>query len=214
MKKLFPVLVILIAALVYFLFQSPPDTDQRKITGLPWQIELLANGHVRVFGIELGKDTLGNVKTVLGDDVELAIISPDNEKAGLEIYYRNFKAGILSGKLVVVADMDQTRLLAMRSRGVRKGGENRFRLHPDDFPAVWSTKVKSLTFIPLVKLDQEVAILRFGKPSEIIADKNMTHLLYSKKGLDIILYKKGKDVLQYVAPKDFASLRAPLGSLQ
>lgn len=210
MKKLFPVLVVIIAVLVYILLQAPPSSDQRKITGLPWQIDLLADGYSRVFGIELGKHTLGDIKKILDDDVELAIISPDNEKAGLEMYNRNFKAGLLSGKLVVVADMDQAKIIAMRKRGVRKGGENRFRIHPDDFPVVWATKVKSLTFIPLVKLDKEVAILRFGKPGEIIEDKNMTHLLYAKKGLDIILYKKGKDVLQYVAPKDFASLRAPL----
>jgi len=210
MKKLFPVIAVIIAALVYFLMQVQPTSGQRKITGLPWQIDVSSSGHSSVFGIELGKDTLGDVKKILGDDVELAIISPDNEKAGLEIYYHNFKSGGFTGRLVVVADMDQASLAAMRKRGVRKGGENRFRLHPDDFPVVWATKVKSLTFIPLVKLDKEVAILRFGKPGEIIEDKHMTHLLYAKKGLDIILYKKGKDVLQYVAPKDFASLRDPL----
>lgn len=216
MTRLFSLLILLSIIIGAFLSLKPAgEKSTVAISGLPWQIELLPNGHSKVFGITLGQDTLGQAREQLGEDMQLAIISAGADDYSLEMYYNRYTAGVFSGKLVLGAALDTQQLTHMLERSTKtkyaNTGARKFRLHTDDLPTAWQAAVQSLTFIPTVNLDQSTAIKRFGKPAEIISsDELTTHLLYPDKGLDLILNEDGKDVLQYVAPREFYRLRNPL----
>jgi len=216
MTRLFSLLLFLAIIIGAFLSLKP---DVRKSTatvrGLPWQIETLPDGRSKVFGITLGQDTLGQARELLGPDMKLAIISTTGDDRSLEMYYDRYTAGVLSGKLVLTAELAADQLTQMIERSTKtdytKTGARKFRLHPDDLPLAWRTPVQSLTFIPTVSIDQQTAIKRFGEPAEIISsDEHTTHLLYPEKGLDLIIDEDGREILQYVAPREFFRVRDPL----
>ncbi|MFQ5644776.1 MAG: hypothetical protein ACE5FQ_13920 [Thiogranum sp.] len=216
MTKLFSLLLFLTPIVIGAFLSLKPDsgTPTGTVQGLPWQIAILPEGRSRIFGITLGRDTMGQARAHLGPDMELAIISTNGEDHSLEMYYERYTAGVFSGKLVLTAQLTADRLMRMVERSTKtdylKTGARKLRLRTDDLPTAWQAPVQAIAFIPTVSLDQPTAIRRFGEPAEIIGDEQKTHLLYPDKGLDLIIDKGGKGVLQYVAPREFFRLRDPL----
>jgi len=211
MKKSFVIISVLVAVLVVFIMLAPKNTDKsnNKIAGLPWQIEVLPDGNATVFGITLGRSSFADVKRLAGGG-DIAIMSTGAADVSLEMYVNRFQAGVLTGKLVLVAGLPQDQLSVIRKRAIRSGGENKFKMHPDDRVRVVSSIIESMAFIPLVNLDEDVVRQRFGKPAETIKQKTLTHMLYPEKGLDVIVDSEGKEVLQYISPKFFKKLSDPL----
>ena len=216
MTRLFSLLVFLTLIIGAFLSLKPDGgKSTATVKGLPWQIEVLPEGRSKVFGITLGQVTLGQARERLGPDVELAIISATADDHSMEMYYERYTAGVLTGKLVLTAELAAEKLAKMIERSARtdylKTGARKLRLHPDDLPLAWQSPVQSLTFIPTINLDRQTAIKRFGEPAEIVSsDEQTTHLFYPDKGLDLIINEDGREVLQYVAPREFFRLRDPL----
>ena len=63
-------LAIAVAGYVYIKHDTPENSN--PVTGLPWQIDQLAGGETRVFGITLGRTTLGEAIAQLGNVMKLA----------------------------------------------------------------------------------------------------------------------------------------------
>ena len=205
----------LLAIALLFWNKSGEDYPPRAVEGLPWQIEVLENGGSRVFGLTLGHDTLGDAQARLGPDNELAIIVAGEGPASLEMFYSRHVAGVLTGRLVLVGVLDADLLTAMRERSglprYMDSGARKFHLRAEDMPRALAAPLAGLTFIPDARLDEAIAIQRFGTPAEILRrDATTTHLLYPHLGLDLMLNEGYRDVLQYVPPRDFARLQAPL----
>ena len=215
-KKWFGLFGLLLAALlVVFWLEAPVDSPPRAVAGLPWQVEVLEDGGSRVFGLELGRDTLGDVLARLGSDMELAIIVAGDGPASLEMYYSRHVAGVLTGKLVLVGELDAVTLAEMRARsGLPRyldSGARKYHLREADLALAHAAPLAGIAFIPDARLDEDIAIRRFGPPGEIIRrDATTVHLLYPHLGLDLMLNEGHRDVLQYVAPRDFERLRTPL----
>jgi len=212
MKRNIIIILLLSALALYQYYQIENQSGSTQtIEGLPWQIELLPQGQSRVFGLVLGQSTLADAFAELGQDYELAIISMLDEQGSVEAYYPRYLAGVITGKLILAAQIDDTQLLAMRSRATgidyTGSGAKKFRLHQDDVGVATSLPVATITFIPSVGFDHDIIIKRFGEPDRRVkSNDNTEHYLYRERGLDIILNQKGKEVLQYVAPAQFNRL--------
>ncbi len=216
MKILTSLLVLIAFTLAVLFWARPPQTPEpRTVEGLPWQVEVLEDGSSRVFDLTLGRDTLGDVLARLGPDMELAIIVAGDGPESLEMYYSRYTAGVLTGKLVLSGELDAATLAEMRERsGLPRyldSGARKYHLQREDLVRAHAAPLQSITFIPDARLDEDIAIRRFGPPAEIIRqDETTTHLLYPELGLDLMLNEDHRDVLQYVAPADFDRLRDPL----
>jgi hypothetical protein len=187
------------------------QTDSAPVTGFPWQIERLPDGTTRVFGLVPGQTTLGEAMARLGDDNELAIIAPPGETGSLEVYYSHYTAGLIEGRLILVADIEPDALASMQMRARRQGGTHRLLLDEGDLPTARRAAVRAITFMPTFDLDEETTRARFGIPAEVLpVSAQEQHLLYPELGLDLILNADGKDVLQYLSPDDFDTHRAQL----
>ena len=187
------------------------QNDSELVTGYPWQIERLPDGTTRVFGIVPGQTTLGVAMAQLGDDNELAIIAAPGETGSLEVYYSHYTAGLIEGKLILVADIEPDTLASMQMRARRKSGTHRLLMDEGDLPTARRAAVRAITFMPTFDLDEEITRARFGLPAEVLpVSAQEQHLLYPESGLDIVLNADGKDVLQYLSPEDFDTHRAQL----
>ena len=136
MKYFLALLLISIIAvsLVFFKQDTPPNDN--PVTGLPWQIDILPDGDTQVFGISPGHTTLREAMEKLGQDMELAIIAAPYETGTLEAYYSHHSFGPITGKLILILDIDPDILTAMQGRAIQDGGTRRHFLHPDDLPVV------------------------------------------------------------------------------
>lgn len=209
--------LFVVLAVVSFLLSNTVEQgnnkqhNNRPITDLPWQIDVLPDGATRVFGITIGQTTLAEAIDQLGDeDMRLAIIAAPLEAGSLESYYSNYSAGPITGKLILVMDVAHDMLAQWRERALQDGGKRLYRLHPDDLPVAHQAAVKLISFMPSFNLDEDIVKSRFGLPDEVIQIDGQQHYLYRKKGLDLILDADGKEALHYLLPGDFIIHRARL----
>jgi hypothetical protein len=215
-KIFFTVFALLAVLLAVYPFLDQSEKTE-SLSGLPWQIEILADGSTEVFGLHIGVSRLADAIEKLGSDMELAIVAAtDRDEVGnLEMYYGHYRAGLLSGKLVLQTDIDKPLIKrwrdnAARSEYMASGLAKKYMLSPADRLQVLDEIIVGLTFIPTVNLDEEVILARFGEPEKQIHLAGVTHFLYPEKGLDIALHEDSKEVLQYVKPEDFQQLVVPL----
>jgi len=213
--KIFITLLIIILVVIGLTFFNPDEhSSNEAVTGLPWQIDILPGGGTRVFGITLGRTTLGEAIAQLGDDMDLAIIAAPRKVGSLEAYYGHYSAGPIKGKLILVLVIAPDVLAPIRKRAFQDGSTRRYHLHPDDLPAAYRAPVKIINFMPGFNLDEDIVLARFGAPGEIIRIRpQQKHFLYPDKGLDLILNADSKEVLQYLSPDEFSAYRARLQQL-
>ncbi len=193
---------------------AAPQADP-PLANLPWQIETLAEGGSKVFGLVLAQSTLGEARQRFGNDMQLAVIASPGEPGALEAYYTHFTAGVLDGKLILVGLLDPAGVEQMRKRALKielmNSSTRKYLLHPDDLNLAYHTPIGSITFMPDAHFSVDTAVKRFGEPEvRIRSSEHVEHFLYPQKGLDLLLDAQGKEVLQYIAPRQFARLRDPL----
>ncbi len=222
MKTFFSILFIVAVILAAYPFLNQSD-QKESLTGLPWQIDIMPDGSTQVFGLHIGTSRLLDAQRILGDDMEVAIVASSGssikDAGSLEMYYGHYRAGLLSGKLVLqtkasAADIKRWRDNAVKFEYMASGQAKKYILDADDLPQVFDEVIIGLTFAPVVNLDESIITARFGEASERIEGEGVTHFLYPEKGLDIALYKKAKEVLQYVPPSQFKQLAQPLRELE
>ena len=214
MKIFFALFILLAIILAAYPFLDQSDNSE-TLSGLPWQIEILPDSSTEVFGLHIGRSRLSDALEMLGNDMELAIVAASDETGDLEMYYGHYRAGLLSGKLVMQTELSKQKIKqwrdnALRSEYMATGQAKKYFLSPDDLPQVLNEVIMGITFIPAVNLDEDVILARFGEPEKRIQLSGVTHYLYPKKGLDIALHEKSKEVFQYVPPDAFQQLTQPL----
>jgi len=213
MRRFLPTFLLITLVLAIYPFIGK-DKGTGGVTGLPWQIEILPDGSSKVFGVILGQTTLGEARAHLGTDMELAVMVAQGEQGSLEMYYGQYRAGLLSAKLILAADVDADTIALMRENAaetkVLETGARKYLLDRNDHAKAFSAVIEAIACVPAVNLDHEIIVKRFGETDEVIQKDGVTHYLYADKGLDVILNEDGKEVLQYVAPSEFKRLREPL----
>ena len=211
MKIFFLIFALLAAVLLVSPFLNESENTE-VITGLPWQIEIMPDGSTQVFGLHLGVSRLSDVLGILGDDdMELAIIAASDEVGNLEMYYGHYRAGVISGKLVVQASASEKNIKDWREHAVKSdymasGQAKKYLLSGEELKQALNELVTGLTFIPTINLDEEIILARFGEPAERIQLEGAMHYLYPEKGIDVALFENAKEVIQYVLPNVSSSI--------
>lgn len=208
------IVVVLLAAPLLFITD---DGGQRRQVeeGLPWQIEVLADGRSRVFGLTLGSATLDDARERLGPDAQVAMIIAKGETGSVEAYHDSVTAGFVTGKMILTLETTLAQRDEMLKRAVKaefmESTTRRITLADADLLALRKAKISAIAFIPSANLSEDIVLQRFGTPAERIRSSEHTeHFLYPDKGLDLRLDSKGKELLQYVVPSEFSRLRDPL----
>lgn len=180
---------------------------------LPWQIEISADGRSTVFGLTLPGATLGSAHARWGTDLQIAVMARRDEVGRLEAYLDNFRAGGITGRLLLATELPAATVLKLRERA-RKSEQvdadtRRYAPGAVDLDEVLAAPLVGISFIPGAQLDALTLTQRFGAPAEKRAGGDrLEHWLYPALGLAIVLDAQGKELLQYVAPADFERLLA------
>lgn len=220
MKKIVTSIVVLIV--VFIVLSNSIKKHGIPEQAYPWQIKILANGKTQVFNIVFEETKLKEVDAILKSEPTLAVFESKN-KTTLEAYYKSVPVGGLTGDFIFTLMTNQAELDKLKKESQRQklaeDHARRFDLDKNAVAEVKNFPVKNLIYIPVVQLDQELVVKRFGEPDEKIKMKNpaseekapeVWHYLYAAKGLDVIIHEKGKEVMQYVSPAEFNVLREPL----
>lgn len=184
--------------------------------GLPWQVQPLADGRSRVFGLVLGQDTLAQAQARFGDVLQLALVARVDETGALEALVEPMSAGHVSGRLVLAFDVPPATLSQWRARAtgseVMAGGVRRFSLAAADRAAAAAMPLAGLSFVPSLRLTEDDMQHRFGTPSQrLVLGDGVLQLVYADRGLVASLAPGRRSVLQYVAPRELGSrLLAPV----
>ncbi|MDO8810708.1 MAG: hypothetical protein Q7J38_01590 [Gallionella sp.] len=204
------ILSILIFASSFFMQGKPVEK-----TDLPWHIEHLAADKVRIFGLILGQSTTNEAEQHFQEQAKSSLFkSPDGQLAA-EMFFEQVTLAGMKSKIVLSIAVPAAELQGMYERGLRMSGTGsgkKITLATEDVTWLRTLPVSGLTYMPSVRLEEEVVSKRFGQPTQRIREKKSgaIHWLYPQHGLDITLGNGEKPVVQYVSPKEFDKLLQPL----
>lgn len=209
------IVVVLLAVPLLFMSDDAGNHPAESASGAPWQIENLADGTTRVFGLIPGRSSLNDARQLFGPDAQIALILAAGETGSVEAYYDKVSVGIVTGKMILTLEttLAQREQMLKRARKAEymESATRRVELGDADLLEVGRAPIAAIGFIPSANLDPQVVLQRFGTPTERIRSSEQTeHFLYPDKGLDLRLDAKGKELLQYVAPQEFSRVRDPL----
>jgi hypothetical protein len=184
---------------------------------LPWMIDTFPDGSSSVFGLTLGRSTLGDARGIFEDEGKITLFATPADVYSVEAFFERIALSGLKADFVAAIDLSQNTLRGMYERGIRLSklgsGERKVELNPDDVQQLsTNAPIRHLTYLPVVDLTPDLLESRFGIPAQRLPGKEkVVHWLYPDKGLDIAVDPERKEVFQYVAPKDFDKLiLAPL----
>lgn len=218
-------ITVLLGAVILFgvMMMFPGGQPSSGPKGMPWQIEVMADGHSKVFGLVLGKSTFTDAQIAVGENVTVSLFQSEDGAFAVEGFFDRISTNGLKARMVVTADLSHEQMQGMYDRGIRManmgGGRHKVTLAPEDLRTVMMTPIFSITYIPSINLDGEMLKARFGEPSQRLKEQKdeesplTEHWLYPRQGLDVALHHDGKEVLQYVAPANFGHLSEPLKDL-
>lgn len=184
-------------------------------TDLPWNIEHPAPGVTRVFGLTLGVSTTNDAEQHFREEAKTSLFKSPQGVLAVEAFFEQVNLAELKARIVIGIAVPEAELHDMYERGVRMSGiqsGKKITLAPEDAARVRTLPIGSLTYMPSVRLDEEMIAKRFGQPAQRIREKESgaVHWLYPQNGLDITLAVEEKPVLQYVPPAEFDKLLQPL----
>ncbi len=212
-KIILGVIALIVGAIGALLLVPSKPTDTPD--SLPWNISHPTPGTTRVFGITLGKTSLGETEQVFKEQTEISLFKTTEGKMLVEAFFDELNFNGLKAKFVLTVALPPEELTGMFNRGLRMNSTpsgKRITLTPDDLARVRAAPVSSVTYLPTVKLEEAIIAKRFGEPAERIRENKSgaIHWLYPQHGLDVVPGGKEKPLLQYLPPKDFELVRAPL----
>jgi len=194
---------------------SKPGDKPGDQNDLPWRIEHPAPDTTRIFGLTLGASSAGEAEQRFHEEGKPSLFkSPDGQLVA-EMFFEQVTLAGLKSRIVINIAVPAAELQTMYERGLRisgTGGSKKITPATDDVARLRALPIGSLTYMPSVRLEEEIFSKRFGQPSQRVREKESgaVHWLYPQDGLDITLGGEEKPVLQYVPPKDFDKLLQPL----
>ncbi len=191
--------------------QTAPSAQAAASQGLPWQVDVQADGTSRVMGLHLGADTLAQVRARTGDGLQVALVARLGEVGVLEALAEPYNAGFVAGRLVLSFDVPAATLNRWRDGNTgstpMEGGVRRFALRAADQAEAEQALLTGLSFIPVARLSADDVRQRFGAPpSQRALDGGAVLLSYPAKGMNATVVAGQRAVIQYVAPRDAARL--------
>jgi len=201
------VLLVAFAAPLWQMWQGPAAAPSTA-SGLPWQAQARGDGTLAAFGLVLGRDTLADAQTLLGDNLTVALVARLGEVGVLEALTDPYSAGFVTGRLVLAFDVPAADLRRWRDNSPRSqvmtDGVRRFELLAADREAARRMRLAGLSFVPAVRLSEADVRQRFGPPASTQAVAGGTLVLrYPAIGMAATVGAASRGVLQYVAPREF-----------
>lgn len=201
---------LLVMGVAFFQGDKPVEKSD-----LPWHIGHPTADTIEVFGVTLGQTTTDEAEQHFKEEAKPILFKSHSGQLVAEIFFEQVNLAGLKARIVLSIKAPDSELQAMFDRGLRMNATEsgkEITLIPEDAAKLFMMPISSLTYMPLVRLEDAVFSKRFGQPEMRIREKKsgVVHWLYPQNGLDIALGGEEKPLLQYVPPRDFDKLVDPL----
>jgi hypothetical protein len=201
---------LLVMGVAFFQGDKPVENSD-----FPWHIGHPTADTIKVFGVTLGQTSTDEAEQYFREEAKPILFKSHSGKLSVEVFFEQVNLAGLKARIVLSIKAPDSELPAMFDRGLRinvTGNGKEITLTPEDAAKIFMMPISSLTYMPLVRLDDAIFIKRFGQPDLRIREKKsgVVHWLYPRNGLDIALGGEEKPLLQYVSPNDFDKLVDPL----
>lgn len=201
LKLFFGTALVIIAIAALMLVPSPQPTAPK-----PWEVTILPDNQIEVMGVHLGTTSYAEIQQMWREAGEVALFIAENERITAEVFFESINLGGLSARVVVNLKLDDDELKAIASRAasakLQPSGARRYDPAFDDKQRLLAAPVTALTYIPSVRLDDEMLRNRFGEPDEIRTESEESAAqiwYYPAFGLTVRLHPEERPVLTYTA---------------
>jgi len=201
-------LILVVAGIAAMMLIPSPQPPAAK----PWEVTIMADGNPQVLGIHLGTTTYKQAQQQFGIYGETAIFTNDEKAASIEAYFNSVNLGGLSAKLVLNLAVSPEQINAMLSRAkagkLQPSGAHQHELSETDRTTLLDIPVQAITYIPSVRLNQEMVKTRFGEAdtqTEATDAEGKTTEIWQYKDLGLIVQfiEQQKTLLIYTAKSMF-----------
>jgi hypothetical protein len=201
-------LVLVIASITAMMLIPSPQPPAVK----PWEVTIMADGNPQVLGIHLGETSYKQAQQQFGVYGETAIFTNDDKPASIEAYFNSVNLGGLSAKLVLNLAVNPDQIQAMLTRAkagkLQPSGAHQHELAEIDRATLLDVPVQAITYIPSVRLDQEMITKRFGVADKVTQQtaaegKTLEIWQYNNLGLTVQFPEQQKALLIYTAKSIF-----------
>lgn len=196
-------------ALIWAVSPGPTDEQLAPRTDLPWQIEVLPNGNVRVFDLELGAITLADAKHKFGTLEGTAVFQAKDGTTYLEAYFGEVRFGPLKAKVVTTLEADRATLDRLIAKAPKREGSPtgdwKFKLPAETGNELLPLAVNAISYQPGTRgLDADFFRQRFGEPAYWLQEgEQAVSWFYPERGLSILIDSEAKEILEYTVPRNF-----------
>ena len=194
--------VLVIIGIAALMLVPSPQPDAPK----PWEITIMPDNQIEVMGVHLGRTTYAEMQQMWREAGEVALFISENERITAEVFFESINLGGLSARVVANLQIDEDELNAMASRAasakLQPSGARRYDPAFDDKQRFLAAPVTVITYIPSVRIDDEMVRNRFGEPNEIRPEstESLAQIWdYPAYGLTIRLHPEERPVLTYTA---------------
>jgi len=194
------------AMLIAVIGQDRPVND---LNYLPWEVNRLDNGSLRVFGITLGKTTIQEANQIYASFAKTRLqditSANDTHSHQLIAIYDELSTGGLLGKIQLGYQLDPE-VLAEIVKTANVSSEDQVdqkntKLYAIDNKTeieLLNTPVSSITYIPAIDFGEDVIRQRFGQAAEeLIINEDKQLWFYPELGLQVYIYTNELDRFVY-----------------
>jgi hypothetical protein len=164
---------------------------------MPWNIDIVLNNNIRVFGVTLGKTRIQDANQILASFADTHLVKNGNKTQLVAVYNELNMAGLIA-EIELLYDLEENKLAELEKLSTQDNAHNSKHLPKDIEMDLLTTVVSKLTYKPSVDFEIDIILQRFGPAaSEEKISENIEHWFYPDMGLEIIIDKQGPDQFIY-----------------
>ncbi|RDH84902.1 MAG: hypothetical protein DIZ80_05400 [endosymbiont of Galathealinum brachiosum] len=207
MNRTFLIFLMIGTAMMIAVIGQHEPTAQ--LDTMPWEVDKLKNGSLRVFGITLGKTSIQDANQIFASFAEtrLQITTDSNDYKTYQLIanYNELIIGGLITKITLTYQLNQDELEEIANSVKNISNTQRIQFHPIDNKTEMrylNTAISTITYIPSVDYGLDTIRQNFGMATEEKPlDEDAQLWIYPEMGLHIHIYKNKLDRFVYAPLK-------------
>jgi hypothetical protein len=178
------------------------DRNQVQTSYTPWNIHILHDNKIKIFGITLGKTTIQDANQIFSSFPETRLLETrsleNNDTLKLLAIYTELKFGGLIADIELIYSLTDNQLQQLKDTSIVEPESGHLHLSADIKMTLLDTVIASLIYKPSIDYETDLILQRFGLPeSEQKISANVTRWSYDSSGLEILIDTTGPDTFIY-----------------
>jgi hypothetical protein len=199
LKKLIIWIVVIFLAIIGLMLLPSPQPDAEK----PWEVTVMPDGNSQVLGIHLGTTDYQTAQAHFKQYGQSGLFEDKDGTISVEAFFESINLAGLSAKVVLNLDVNEVDRQNMLSRAIsselKPSQAHMYELAQVDREAIITAPIIGLTYIPSVRLSEDMISSRFGEPasqSALASSEGSSIKLWQYPALNLtVQFEEGRKTL-------------------